>query len=288
MSNLTQRLLLFFIGVPLIVAIMLGLPQARHGAIVLVILVFTGGCAYELSRLFKQSELGANSLLFVALGLALPIVSYVGCLVSGEGGPLPVAGILTFAAGLLAVVTFAPFAFGSVKSIPQALLGASAYSLCMVYPGLLGAFIVLIAAEPRYAGESVLTFALMAIGNDSLAWLAGVTLGRRRGILAVSPNKSVAGFVGGMIGSLIIVYAAAAVFPQALHAPWYVLAGLALADGAAVIFGDLFESALKRSAGLKDSGKSIPGRGGFLDTFDSLLFSAPVFYGLTAILGLFR
>ncbi len=60
------------------------------------------------------------------------------------------------------------------------------------------------------------------------------------------------------------------------------------AIGAAVIVGDLFESALKRSAGIKDSGSAVPGRGGFLDSFDSLLFAAPVFYGLSLLFGFFR
>jgi phosphatidate cytidylyltransferase len=62
---------------------------------------------------------------------------------------------------------------------------------------------------------------------------------------------------------------------------------MALCVAGAAILGDLFESALKRSAGAKDSGTKVPGRGGFLDSFDSFLFAAPVFYLASRLLGLF-
>lgn len=63
---------------------------------------------------------------------------------------------------------------------------------------------------------------------------------------------------------------------------------LGLVVGLSVIAGDLFESALKRSVGIKDSGAGIPGRGGFLDSFDSEFFAAPVFYAAILLLDLFR
>ena len=147
---------------------------------------------------------------------------------------------------------------------------------------------MLLASEPRWAMESLLCFAGLTLGNDSLAWFFGVTLGRKRGIVAVSPNKSAAGFFGGMGGSVGLAFVARAIFPYAMGASWIATVGLGLAVGAAVLVGDLFESALKRSAGTKDSGSAVPGRGGFLDSFDSILFAAPVFYAASLILGLFR
>jgi phosphatidate cytidylyltransferase len=147
---------------------------------------------------------------------------------------------------------------------------------------------VLIASEPRHATESLLTFCVLAFSSDSFAWLVGMTLGRRRGIVAVSPNKSLEGFIGGLLAPVGMVFACAAVFPASLSGRWWELLLLGFLVGAAVIVGDLFESALKRSAGIKDSGSAVPGRGGFLDSLDSLLLAAPVFYGLSLIMGFFR
>jgi phosphatidate cytidylyltransferase len=195
---------------------------------------------------------------------------------------------MILAAGIVLIAFFAGLTFVRPDDISDVLPRAAALGFAAVYPGLLGAIIVLIASEPRYATESLLTFCILAFSNDSLAWLVGITLGRRRGIVAVSPKKSVEGFIGGMCGSVGTAFGCAALFPGAIDAAWWKVLVFGLAVGATVIVGDLFESALKRSAGIKDSGSIVPGRGGFLDTFDSLLFAAPVFYGLSLLLGYFR
>jgi phosphatidate cytidylyltransferase len=288
MSNLLQRLILFFLAVPAVVALILFLPQYNHGAAVLVILVFTGGCALELARMFNAKGIAASSPLFVAIGLLIPASAYVGGLLGGDS-PFPGACLgLLVASGALLLVSFARFALIGEASIPGAIPGSSALAFATAYPGLLGAFIVLIASEPRYATESLLSFCILAFSGDSFAWLVGMTLGRRRGLSAVSPNKSLEGFIGGMLAPMGMAFACAALFPEALRATWWELLVLGFLVGAAVILGDLFESALKRSAGTKDSGTAVPGRGGFLDSFDSLLLSAPVFFGLSLLFGFFR
>lgn len=288
MSNLLQRLLLFFLGVPAVIAVIVFLPEFNHGAAVLIILVFTGGCSLELSRLFRSRGIKADPASFFALGLGLPAGTYAGGLI---GGPQTLTGAclgLVVAAGIILVVLFVRFAFVDKEGIPEILSRSSALAFACVYPGLLGSLIVLIASEPRHATLSLLSFAVLAFGNDSIAWLVGVTIGRHRGIVPVSPNKSVEGFAGGMCATIGLAFACSALFPEAFVASWWEILVLGLADGSAVIVGDLFESSLKRSAAIKDSGSSVPGRGGFLDSFDSLLFSAPVFYGLSLLMGLFR
>jgi phosphatidate cytidylyltransferase len=287
-SNVLQRLLLFFLGIPAVLAVIVLLPQFDHFAAVAIILVFTGGSALELSRLFKSRDIPANPVYLMMLGAGIPASAYVGVLLGGDAALAGACLSIVLASGSALVVLFTRFAFVDAADIRYVLPRANALAFSAAYPGLLGAFIVLIASEPRHSTESLLTFCILAFSNDSLAWLVGMTLGRRRGIIAVSPNKSVAGFVGGICGTVGMAFACAALFPQAIGGAWWATFLLGLAVGAAGIFGDLFESALKRSAGIKDSGSAVPGRGGFLDTFDSLLFAAPVFFGLSLILGFFR
>ncbi|MET6999301.1 phosphatidate cytidylyltransferase [Chitinophaga defluvii] len=110
--------------------------------------------------------------------------------------------------------------------------------------------------------------------NDTMAYIVGSLIGRTPFFPAISPKKTTEGSVGGMI----LAIAAAGVYGhywgQHLLAlqHWLALAGIAAFFGTA---GDLLESKLKRMAGVKDSGRIMPGHGGFLDRFDSLLLAAP-------------
>jgi phosphatidate cytidylyltransferase len=288
MSNIAQRLLLFFVGVPLLVAAIVLLPWANHAAIVLVVLAFVGGSAFELGNLFRQRGIVLPSWLFVATSLVAPIAAYVGSLLGAADSPLFAAGIAALVASASLVVLFSPFALSRRDELESALTKAASLGFTAIYPGILSSFIVLIASEPVRATESILCFSILVFGNDSLAWLFGMALGRKRGIVAASPNKSMAGFIAGLAGSMGLALLCPLVFPDSLRTPWWAMLLLGAGIGIAGIFGDLFESALKRSAGAKDSGRSILGRGGFLDCFDSLLFAAPLFYGSTLLLGLFR
>ena len=109
-----------------------------------------------------------------------------------------------------------------------------------------------------------------------------------RGLIPASPNKSIAGFIGGIIVSVFIGVAATVYFSDAFSStvmtPICSGALLGFGAGIAAIFGDLGESALKRSAGVKDSGTLILGRGGALDTIDSMALAAPVYFLIYQIL----
>lgn len=110
--------------------------------------------------------------------------------------------------------------------------------------------------------------------NDTMAYIVGSLIGRTPFAPTISPKKTIEGTVGGMI----LAIAAVGVFgylwgsSQLALQHWIVLAGIAAVFGTA---GDLIESKLKRMAGVKDSGNIMPGHGGFMDRFDSLIVAAP-------------
>lgn len=129
----------------------------------------------------------------------------------------------------------------------------------------------------------LLVFALIALVSvvDIGAYFSGRKWGRSKLAPALSPNKSWAGFWGGLgacVGLALLLVAAIHVGRQPLEAlTWAGLTALAVLLGVVSVIGDLFESMLKRQRGVKDSGQSLPGHGGLLDRVDSLLAATPVF-----------
>ena len=127
-------------------------------------------------------------------------------------------------------------------------------------------------------------FLIMVFFTDSVAWFFGVLFGKStRGFVKASPNKSLVGFMGGLLGA-----AAAGVLGYFIWQDFFegglvklIITGVLIAFSS--IVGDLAESVFKRSAGIKDSGNIIPGRGGMLDSLDSIVMSAPIFYILFSI-----
>ena len=111
--------------------------------------------------------------------------------------------------------------------------------------------------------------------NDTGAYLIGTLFGKRRLFERISPKKSWEGFFGGMIVALVASQALAWYVPEI---SWYNWLGLAITVVVFGTWGDLVESLLKRTLGVKDSGKMLPGHGGMLDRFDSLMLAAPAAY----------
>lgn len=118
---------------------------------------------------------------------------------------------------------------------------------------------------------------LMAImGCDTFAYFVGSRIGKHKLYPAVSPNKSIEGGIGGLVGAMVAVLIAKYTFLPIIGVFDALLLGLFL--GVVGQMGDLFESLLKRACTVKDSGSMIPGHGGILDRLDSLLFAFPVVY----------
>lgn len=111
--------------------------------------------------------------------------------------------------------------------------------------------------------------------SDTFAYFTGRLFGRNKLAPLLSPKKTIEGAVGGVLGSIVTAF----IFAQyVLNTSLIPLVLLGLGIGVASLLGDLVESALKRQANIKDSGQIIPGHGGVLDRFDSLLFTAPLVY----------
>ncbi|MDX1444882.1 phosphatidate cytidylyltransferase [Lishizhenia sp.] len=125
-------------------------------------------------------------------------------------------------------------------------------------------------------GEWLVPAGMFAIiwSNDTFAYLSGRFLGKNKLFERISPKKTWEGTIGGIIFALLAGYVFATLTDMSLI--FWIPAAFLAAFGA--IFGDLFESMLKRSLGIKDSGNILPGHGGILDRFDATLFAAPLFY----------
>jgi len=111
--------------------------------------------------------------------------------------------------------------------------------------------------------------------NDSFAYLVGSTFGKHRLFERISPKKSWEGFIGGAVASMVVAYVFSLFETDLVWWQWFIFSALVVVFGT---FGDLMESLMKRSVGVKDSGRLIPGHGGLLDRFDSMLLAVPVIY----------
>ena len=128
----------------------------------------------------------------------------------------------------------------------------------------------------------IIGFFLLIWANDTGAYLTGVSFGRHRLMERISPKKSWEGFFGGVIIAALTAWMLAGWLGVVDKAHWIIIALIVSLAGT---YGDLIESMLKRSTGVKDSGTIMPGHGGFLDRFDSAIMSFPLVYLLISLFG---
>jgi phosphatidate cytidylyltransferase len=128
----------------------------------------------------------------------------------------------------------------------------------------------------------IIGFFLLLWANDTGAYLAGVSFGRHRLMERISPKKSWEGFFGGFILALAAAWLLSGWLGVVETLDWIIISVIISIAGT---YGDLIESMLKRSGGVKDSGTIMPGHGGFLDRFDSTIISFPLVYLFISLLG---
>ena len=135
---------------------------------------------------------------------------------------------------------------------------------------------MLVAVHVMEGPAATLLIVALVIVSDSAQYYSGRAFGRHPLAPAISPKKTIEGAVGGLLfGTLLVALVGSRVFPDATRGSLIALGAAGVALG---VCGDLFESRLKRAAGVKDSSSLIPGHGGVLDRIDALLFVAPAFY----------
>lgn len=272
-SELAQRVLVAAVGIPVAVAIVY-FGGVALAALLMVVAVLA---ALEFYRLAAQKSVQPMAVLGATLAAAYVLLAAT----SPPTDPLGGFGVLT----ALATLAIAAFAIWDRGVEGQPLLSISTTLTGAVYTGGLLGFGYLLrhlpgVTSPGHGAALVFAPVLLTWTSDTFAYFVGRRFGTRKLIPRVSPGKTVQGAAGAVIGT-VVVGALYAVFLSGF--PTYrmsviegVLFGLLISVAAQV--GDLAESLLKRDAGVKDSGTLLPGHGGALDRFDSLLFTLPLAY----------
>jgi phosphatidate cytidylyltransferase len=262
---LKNRVLTALILIPLAVAAVLWLPGAAFAAVLGAVALLGG---VEFTRLAGFATAAPRAIYLSLLGAAGLLGWY---LLDSPWPPWLVGGLAVWWLGF-AVALFG----GGVGATPTAARRPAALAGSLAL--LAGCWLALVVLHTApWAGPPVVLLLLILIWvADSGAYFAGRQWGRRRLAPRISPGKTVEGLLGALFGALVCAVAA-----HALHVLPGVGLGailvLCLVTTLASVAGDLWESVVKRRAGVKDSGALLPGHGGVLDRIDSLLAAAPVF-----------
>jgi phosphatidate cytidylyltransferase len=275
-----SRILLVGVAFPVLAVLILVLPQLHHLGFNIIVVGATVMGALEMVALFKARGIPTSHLFSPILSATIPIGTYLEI-----SGMLPGGWIGVWMPAALGLILVRAVLFQDKKHLTEILPFASSSFFTFLYPGLFLSWIVRISSLPD-PSLSILFFLCLVFGNDMTAYFAGSLWGGSTRLnLPVSPQKSIVGFVAGFVGSLIMVgffLLFANGFPH-FGLPLDIVIGLA--TGVTAIVGDLLESGLKRSARVKDSGIVIPARGGMLDSVDSMLLTAPLFYYFFLLVG---
>lgn len=275
MNNVTRRVLVFFLGMPILVASIFAFPAYNMPVFLLIVLAASTLSALELREFFGPDTKGypGSIATVAALGALPPLVAISIVLLN-----LPFVLLLALYTLIVGIVLTSqifrqePARFNTINAT------VTAHLFIALYPGLLAAHVIFLTELPQ-SSLLLLLYLLSVYLNDSMAYVTGMLLGKRsRSLVPISPNKTRIGFAGGFLASVLVTVVASYLLPSLLPGSPLKAALFGALIGAVTIAGDLAESALKRSAEIKDSGTLIPGRGGLLDSIDSPLFVAPFFF----------
>jgi phosphatidate cytidylyltransferase len=268
-SALVKRLATALVLLPVFLLIVIKAPGWMFNTLVVIA---SAAALWELLRMFEQAGRPVDRELAMVAGLA--VTASFGAARLLDPHALPVFALVL---GVVAVLT-APVWRGT----PDVERAANTL-LAIMYVGWLLGFGILLHHTSPLGDELVLFVVGVTWVGETAAYLVGSTLGRHKLASIISPRKTVEGAIAQVVASI---------GSGAALGAWLLPAcGLILAVGAGALlgvigqFGDLAESAIKRSVGTKDTGRLIPGHGGVLDRIDSLLFNFPAFYYFSLLAG---
>ncbi|HDP69413.1 MAG TPA: phosphatidate cytidylyltransferase [Actinobacteria bacterium] len=260
---LKERAITTMVGVPILL-LFLFLGKTFFFLLVTVIIILG---LLEFSCLFKGFEVKIDTFLLLLAGIIFCVTVYL----YGIKGLRPAFLILLFITVIKMIFSGGRF---SIKSIALTVFGS-------MYIGLSLSHLILIREINVFGSLFVLAVFLGTWIFDISAYTLGLMFGKRKLAPKISPNKTWEGTIGGFIITTILVGCFWFISPLTFFER--ALLGAVIAIFCQV--GDLFESKIKREVGVKDSGAILPGHGGILDRFDSLIFSAPgAFYFIKMLL----
>lgn len=274
---LRQRLLTIAVLLPLFVWCVLALPTP-YFALIIALMVLLG--AWEWAGLVGLSGNGERVAYLVIMGAALGGAAWLASVPLLRHAVLAGA-VVWWGVAMVWIRRYSRDPHGFLHSLradrprsfpPRWLFGM--LGVVVLLPAWLG--LVVLHGNAFAGGYLVLLLMLLVWGADSGAYVAGRLWGRTKLAPEVSPGKSWEGVYGGLAVALLLALGGGLWFGL----DWRTLVTLALLSFVTVLFsiiGDLFESMVKRLAGVKDSGRLLPGHGGMLDRIDSVTAAAPVF-----------
>jgi len=294
MKNIFARLVLFMVAVPALFSVIFFLPYRNHLVLNILVIIFSTIGALEFSGILGRRGICLRKAEALVFGFLPPFSATLYVSFGWTPFGIPLVIIICAAYSLISCALA-----GESRLVNVTPKIAGTFSV-LLYPGVFLCPIIFLGGTPDgYAGAFssgienskvlILTMFSIVFANDAAAWLFGSLFGRKNNrIFAASPNKSIAGFVSGFLASIGIGIIAALLLPASFTIAKFsaIPSGLILGctTGIAASLGDLAESAIKRSSGVKDSGKIMLGRGGVLDCIDSVSLAAPVFFVVYNIL----
>ncbi|RZG85875.1 CDP-archaeol synthase [Acinetobacter sp. WCHAc060033] len=230
-----------------------------------LMIVAAGAAGYEWFKLMPHESEGVNKIKASGFGLITALVSGLALYYNDLALILWSASILTWLCSLY-----------WVKQYPEydGWYNATLYIVGLV---LISAAITAVLYVWNQSPWWLMYLFLLVWGADSGAYFVGRKFGKRKLAPDVSPNKSIEGLFGGIVTVAIIIIAVQASYLHLTLSQHILFLVLSIVTVFSSVLGDLFESMIKRRAGIKDSGRILPGHGGVLDRIDSLLAAAPIF-----------
>jgi len=267
-GSAAKRIIVSIIFLPCILII------ARRGGVYFLIMVGIVVLAgmWEFYRMVRQKGLRPFKFIGLAAGVLIPVLYYF----HSQGS-----------VNVLLSITFIGITAAELcrKGIHNPVYNISVNMMGVIYVGWLGSHLVLLRELPVIKGMDyssgflfVLLVFILTWTYDTGAYAVGKIIGKHRLVPGISPGKTIEGTVGGVALSLIAILIARKYFLSFLNLQQAVF--LAVLSSMVGQLGDLAESLIKRDVRAKDSSSTIPGHGGILDRFDSMLFNAPVIYYL--------